>query len=196
MKNILGVILIVALLGISVLGFIDNRDNKEPVLAEVADVEVEEITDYGDIRIESDTRVGTVVDVEDLDKVLKYLDPHEKQNYQDLLTVYASYLPLCATDKPSDFFSSNIKLIGNYLGLYSIEEFTSLNDLLKSKDITPSSKVSKVQLVNIHQSGAFLEATVRIFYDKAYITMSHVLDYLYVGNEAYLFLYHKGGMVE
>lgn len=148
---------------------------------------------YGDIVIDSYQRDVSNYKVEDLDKILDYLDPAEMNNYDDLLTLYASYLPLSSTQEDSDlFYDKNYKYIGQILGIYDRNEFIELNKRLINSNITPESKVDCIRLDNLEPTRSLLKASVTFFYDTGEVCVDNYINYVYMGNQSFLFLYSDG----
>jgi len=196
-KNITGFLLLALVIAISVVGYLDEKANSDVNHIEVNTEEPEqdetETLGYSGPLVEEYTRPNTVVPIDNFDVVDNYLDPHEKQNYEDLLTVYSSYLPMAITDDPEQFFEDNRDNINNVLGIYFLDEFISLNQKLKNSGLANNSVLEKVEIVDLETKGRLLNAHIRVLYDEATLDMSHNLDYVYIGTEAYLFLYSDGG---
>lgn len=192
-KNILGILLLVLVLVMSILGRSDEMAAVVPEHEVATNEEEEEMFGHGGVLVEY-TRDDTVVPIEGFEMVDAYLDPHEKQRYEDLLTVYSSYLPLCASYNPQVFFDANSSNIGRYLGVYHADEFAEINQRMLENKIGKESNVDRIRMLDLQQNGRLLNAHIRIYYGEATIDMSHRLDYLYIGNQAYLFLYSNGGV--
>lgn len=194
MKNIIGILLIIALIAVSIMGYLSEKEeiNMEFTNKIIIEEELEEEVDghHEGVLIDYDIRETSVIDIDNIEAVFKYLDPHETQNYEDLLTVYASYIPLCVSDIPKDFYKTNRQYIGDILSIYSLDEYIDFNNKIKKSGLTNNSILIKIEILNLEQKGRLLNAHTRIFYDNASLCMANMIDYVYIGKEASLFMYY------
>jgi len=204
-KRLIGISLLIVLLGIVVYSHFypvyeipeeTKETGTELPQSEYEFYEGEEFGRHGDIIIREDQRLISTYDIEDIDLVYDYLDPADTSDYEDLLSIYISYIPKCSTQNPESFFETNREDIGNILGIYSYSEFLSLNKTLNDEGIDKDSTITGVKLVSLKEDKGLLNAHIRLFYGEATLDMSHRLDYVYFGTQPYLFIYSEGGGVQ
>lgn len=190
-KNVIPIFIIIVILGISIYSVVSGG-NANVNTSEVETLE-EEIPFGDNIRVPDDTRKLSNYRVENIESVLKFIDPHEMQNYDDLLTLYSSYLPLCINESPKVFFETNKFNIRELLGIYSEEKYLSFYEFITSNGVTKDSVVDYIEVVYIEKANSLLKSNVIIHFNNTSILITHYLDYLYIEQEAYLFLYASSG---
>lgn len=202
-KRISGYVFILLAFYIIFMG-VSNLFN--PIKA-VSEKEIEKIEDIDtkrqleEIEFNENNSGGLIIDkyqrdisnyrVENLENILDYLDPTEMNNYNDLLTLYASYLKDCLSDNPIEYFDKNYKVIGNILGIYDKNEFINFNKNTLENGINNKSKVNYIRLNKLDPVRSLLKASVTIFYDSGEVTIEHYINYVYIGKQAHLFLYSR-----
>lgn len=182
MKKVIPVILILLIMGVTVYNYV----NKDRIPAPI--VEQEE-TQYGDILIPENLRLSSVYELKGKKEILKYLDPSEMTNYEDLVTLYVSFLLKTVTDNPTLFYETNIDGIRNYLGIYNLKEFLVLNSYLIDSGVTENSVIDYIELIGLEKEGNLLRSTIFINLNNANLELSHCINYVYIDNINYLFLY-------
>lgn len=190
-KKIIPILLIVLIIIISIYSLLNNKE----VDVVKKEVEIDE-TQYGDVLISEDTRLTSNYKVDNLDKVLIFIDPYEMQNYDDLLTLYAAYLPMCIDNKPEIFYEVNMLEIRKLLGIYSLDDYLVFYNQLLKQNITKGSLVDHIEVLDIVKEANLLKSSIRIHYDSTYLDTFHYLNYLYIEKESYLFLYTVGEVLE
>lgn len=186
MKRIIPIALIICVVGILAYSYLgDDKGLEKEVVKE------EENTDsgLGEALIIEDPRLTSVYELKGKKEILEFLDPNEMNNYEDLITLYITFLLKSISDKPSEFYEVNYQGISDYLGIYDLNDFLELNNYLVKEGITKDSKVKEVELAELKQEGNLLHSKVRISLDDGNITVSHYINYVYINQMDYLFLY-------
>ena len=186
MKKLIPLLLSIIIIGILVYSYInDNSDFKNQILIE----EEIENAQHGDTLIVDDPRTTSVYKLKGKKELLNYLDPSEMNNYEDLVTLYITFLLNSISNNPSDFYKVNSQGISDYLGIYDLNDFLKLHDYLIKENITTESKVKEVELVELKKEGNLLNSKIKISFDDGNIAVNHYINYVYINNMDYLFLY-------
>lgn len=186
MKRLIPIVLSLIIIGILVYSFINKNDINE-------DLDEEEIVNIDghqkDVFIPDNPRDVSVYKLIDKKNLLNYLDPSEMQNYEDLVTLYISFLLESITEDPKEYYEDNKVEIKNYLGIYEYNDFFLLNEYLINNEIVNKSIVEKVILSELKKEGNLLKAKLSIKFDTGEINVNHYINYVYIDKMSYLFLY-------
>ena len=194
MKNILGILLIVSLVGISIFSYVDGKANNNDNTIEIIE-EIEEDEAYYDTLVAENPRDDYLIDIEGVEDMLNYLDPSYIYDYENILSAYASFLPSCTIEESHIFYDNYRYEIGQILGIYSKDEFVAFVDFIKQSGITHEMTPTRAKLIGLTPSKGLLFAQIELYYDKTYVSVTHVLDYVFIGMEAFLFLYSEGMVI-
>ena len=181
MKRIIPLLLILLIIGVSIYSYINKNKNSIQV--------IEEETHYGDILIPDNPRLTSVYELKEKKNILKYLDPSEMTNYEDLVTLYVSFLLNSITDEPLMFYETNKEDIKKYLGIYNLDGFVDLNNYLIKNGVTKDSEVDYIKLLELEKEDNLLKLTILIQLNNAKLELSHYINYVYINKMNYLFLY-------
>lgn len=198
LKKTIGMVLLLLVLGISVYSHLNsNGEMVEDMEKETEETnefyEGEEFGHHDGGSVSENQSEISVYEIRNIELVYDYLDPADTSYYEDLITIYASFLPLCASDNPEEFYEANKDKVADVLGIYSYDGYLALNNRLNAEGIEDKSLIDGVEMLSIKESRGLLEADMRFYFGEATLDMSHRLDYVYFGSEPYLFMYSVGG---
>lgn len=187
-------ILIVLVITISLFSVIGKDKATETIIVVEEQEETDEKIPYGDnIQLPYNPRELSNYKVVNLDSVLSFIDPHEMQNYDDLLTLYSSYIPLCINILPEQYYENNRFNIREMLGIYTLDEYLDFYNFITKNGVTKESIVDYIEVVSIERENSLLMCNIKIYFNNTTLELTHYLDYLYIEKESFLFLYATGG---
>lgn len=188
MKKLLYVFFLIIVLAMSIFGakYKDiERDNKDS-----AEIEEKEELAHGDIVIEHDPREDSNYEIKNIEKVSEFLDPAETQNYKDLITLYAAFVPEVMKHQPENYYSIDKTNIENILGFYKKDSFVEFYNKAKKSSVTTESTVMYIEIKEVKKDHNLLKAAVNIHYDTGILEEVHYINYVYIEGLPYLFIYH------